>query len=917
MKKQKILIAVIFLTVSVGFIYQAKKTVKPTVSAPKKQTFDKPKTSIVKVDSSQLKSFKQRNQLGNDDIKPAKQKDTYIISRQPQEISLTDGNGKVYPNRQYRVQQTPNDSFISSQWYIDKISAKRAWDFSTGDTNVTTAVIDTGFALAHQDLSSQWAINSSEYGGGKQSNSLDDDGDGLVDNWRGWNFLDGNNNPQAGLSNPNSAYVSHGTATAGVIGAAGNNGIGIAGLSWQGKILPLQTMSDDGVGYTSDIAAAIDYAVAQGAKVVSMSMGTDEPDSFMQQSIDAAISAGVSVVAAAGNDGCDCILYPANYPNVIAVGSVSQADKRSSFSSYGVNLDLMAPGESILTTRWTSGGNAYGNSSGTSLAAPLVSGAVSLILSRKPTATPPEISQLLHLRSDAVSGQAAQVLNNTLGYGRLNAMKAASLLSFQNGALISGSDGKVYLVENGTKRYINSPTALASHRYSTGLIQRATDDQLADFSNGTSLRINEGTLISSSGRVYLIENGQKRWILSPTTLNKQAPKSPIYNVSETEATNYVDGESIFTQHNPGDLVENNGNVYLLSDSNGQVVKRHILSPAVMSSYGYKWSQLSKISNIEANSYADSSNLKLKAGSLVYDGLQNKLYVISINGSNHEKRWIAPSALSKLYPGRPFTDVSSTELASYSDGTNITDDITLTDGVIAQNSTGDVFQIQEGVKKYISSPLAASSNNISLNWVVRQYASKLDQLSFGTNINLSDGTLFEEGGKVYITRAGNKKWIISYDTFIELGYNKKPIYSGANGVAASLSLASPIARLPLTGSLTQGTDGKVYRVQGMSKHWIQSPLTLVSRGYSAIEVYKLGDIDMSQYSNGSDIQPRSGALVGSSDGKVYIFDSDSGLTTKSWILDPLILELLYRNVPLIYQNSNDLNQWQNASNITLD
>lgn len=884
-----------------------------------KQTFEQPRSTIVKIDNqAQLDNFKKANNLNENQIKPTHRQSYYIVDKKPEQI-VSNKDQKIYPNLQYRVQQTPNDTYVGSQWYLDKIAAKHLWDFSTGSAGVTTAVIDTGFALAHQDLSGQWTINSGEYGSGKESNGIDDDDDGYIDNWRGWNFYSGNNNPQAGVTNPSSIYVSHGSSTAGVIGAAGNNGLGVAGLSWQSKLLPLQTMSDDGVGYTSDISAAVDYAVVHGAKVINLSLGTDGRDDFLQQSIDDAIAAGITIVAAAGNDACDCMLYPANYPEVIAVGSTNQSDARSSFSSYGANLDLMAPGESILAPKWTAGGNSYSSTSGTSLAAPMVSGTAALILARKPTATPVEINQLLHLRSDAIGGQAPQAFNNYFGYGRLNAMKAASQLNFQNGALVQGNDGKVYLIEGGKKRWISSPTALVSNRLSFSEVQRATDAQLADFQNDSSLGIADGTLVNSTtdGKVYLFEDGKKRWILSQSVLMNQAPKIGLLNTNNAELNNYAEGTAVFTPHNPGDLVESGGAVYILESDTHQTVKRHILSPSVMVSYGYNWGLISSISSAEASAYPDGDDIGLKPGTLAYDSLQNRLYVISKSGNDYQKRWMASSVvLGELYPRRPYILVDTQELNAYADGLNITTADTATDGVIAQDSGGRVYEIIENTKNYITSPQAAETNHISLGWITNRFADSLAQINDGNDIGFAEGSLVEDNGKVYLVYNGSKYWMF-YSTFFELGYYRKPIYHVNPVLVSSLNVGNPLASLPLTGSLIQGSDGKVLLVSGNTIHWIASPLALISQRYSASEIRYLSDLEIAQYSVGTNVRVRSGTLVNSSDGKVYGIDSDGENPTKTWILDSLILDLIYKNVRMIYQSAGSIGGIVSADDLSLN
>jgi subtilisin family serine protease len=304
------------------------------------------------------------------------------------------------------------------------------------------AVIDTGFALNHEALRNQWWTNPGEIGPtssegpapnctsqglalDKSCNNLDNDGDGYASDWRGWDFVDGDNNPVAGKTTPSSTAAFHGSFVAGLVGGASDNANGDSGVAWGARIMPLQVLADTGTGYTDAIANAIDYAVAHGASVINLSLGSSYNDPFLHQSIDAAIAAGVTVVAASGNSNCDCILYPANYPETIAVGATDTSDARASFSSYGANLDLVAPGANVCSAFWTVANSttSYGCGQGTSFATPLVAGAAALILSRHGTAKPADIARYLAEGADSVAAMATDTTHQ-YGAGRLDITQA-------------------------------------------------------------------------------------------------------------------------------------------------------------------------------------------------------------------------------------------------------------------------------------------------------------------------------------------------------------------------------------------------------------------------------------------------------------------------------------------------------------
>jgi len=344
------------------------------------------------------------NNISAEDIKSIAGSSTYKINLPRADIKLpssTSGTVKTQDNIIYRALATPNDPLFSSQWHLSKIASPQAWDTSKSSSATKVAVIDSGFALNHQDLVAKFDI----------ANAFD--------------FINNDNSPMAGDSGP---FNYHGTMVAGLVGASTDNGKGVASVGWNTTILPIQALNDDGEGDTFSIASAISYAVTKGAKIINLSLGSFSSDPVLQSSIDSAIASGVSVVAASGNSGCDCIIYPANYPSVVAVGASDINDNRASFSNYGTNLDVVAPGTGTIRTTFMSDTNKtslYTNSaSGTSIAASIVSGAAALILDKNPTLTPAQLEAIIRNSSDKVSGMSGQNFTKEYGYGRLNTQKS-------------------------------------------------------------------------------------------------------------------------------------------------------------------------------------------------------------------------------------------------------------------------------------------------------------------------------------------------------------------------------------------------------------------------------------------------------------------------------------------------------------
>ncbi|HUT76829.1 MAG TPA: S8 family serine peptidase, partial [Polyangia bacterium] len=279
---------------------------------------------------------------------------------------LEDQPGVRYaePNYLYRIQATPNDPRFGELWGLDNtgqdlngtsgtpgadIDAAEAWDATTGSSDITVAIVDTGIANGHPDLAPNIRTNPGESGGGKQSNGIDDDANGLIDDWRGWDFYQSDNDP--------SDLNGHGSHVAGTVGGSGDNGQGVAGVNWQVGLMPLRVCSARGGCPTSDIASAFAYAGAEGAEVVNASLG----GRFSYTISDSIAGAPDTLfAAAAGNAGRDMDSpytssksYPCAYgfPNIVCVAATTQSDGVAEFSNYGVrSVDLGAPGTNILST---------------------------------------------------------------------------------------------------------------------------------------------------------------------------------------------------------------------------------------------------------------------------------------------------------------------------------------------------------------------------------------------------------------------------------------------------------------------------------------------------------------------------------------------------------------------------------------
>ena len=326
----------------------------------------------------------------------------------------------------------PNDPLIGEQWNVPLINMPEAWLIEKGDSSIVIAVVDSGIDYQHEDLASQIWVNLDEI----PDNGLDDDNNGYVDDVRGWDFTDAPNVAAEGdfLEGDNDPIdeTGHGTHVAGIAGASGDNGIGIAGLAWNCKLMAVRTgHSVAGVSglQDDDSSAAIVYAVDNGARIINMSWGSSSSSFVIRDVIDYAYARGVLLVAAAGNDFQNQVIFPAGYRKVIAVAATDQNKNRFYQSNFGASIDIGAPGNVILSTQIN---NQYRLLTGTSMAAPHVCGVAALVLSKRPNLTHEDVRNILVTTSDSIADSPELV-----GAGHLNAGRALMASGSLQGRIFS------------------------------------------------------------------------------------------------------------------------------------------------------------------------------------------------------------------------------------------------------------------------------------------------------------------------------------------------------------------------------------------------------------------------------------------------------------------------------------------------
>ncbi len=343
----------------------------------------------------------------------------------------------------FPVSKTTNDPYLSQQYALTNMKVFNAWNTMTGDTSIVIADVDCAINIDHEDLTNQikynWGeIGTDAHGRDKRSNGIDDDSDGYIDNWEGWDPVGDVNAGAGDIFQPNNdprpreAGASHGTHTAGCILAQGNNGVGIAGVAYGCKLLPIKVAGADydniSAGYEG-----IHYASTHGARIINCSWGgpiqgldTALANIFLLE----AKARGALVVAASGNginnDGVASSNdatpeYPANGPYVLSVGATDQNDQASSYSNYGNSVSVWAPGSGILSCDYP-GNSAYSAEDGTSFAAPNAAGVAGLLWSEHKDWLPEFISRQLIATCDNVVNPS----DRTDFWGRLNAATALS-----------------------------------------------------------------------------------------------------------------------------------------------------------------------------------------------------------------------------------------------------------------------------------------------------------------------------------------------------------------------------------------------------------------------------------------------------------------------------------------------------------
>lgn len=315
-----------------------------------------------------------------------------------------------------RTTATPNDYALSSaSLHLNQINATGAWNYFSGNSNITVAIVDNAVMWTHTDLVGNVYTNAGE----TPNNGIDDDNNGYIDDVNGFDVADWDNDPL-----PPNVNMSHGTMCAGIAAARTDNNNGVASIGWNVKMIPVKAQPD--MGSVSTVLygyEGIVYAARAKAKIISCSWGSSLSSKTEQAVVNYAWNRGSIVIASAGNSNGPFINYPGSYNNVYSVAGVDQNDVKSNLSSYGPWVDIAAPGDNIYTTLPYTGSPNYGGGTGTSMAAPMVAGLAALIWSKSPAMTKQDVLNCISSTAVNISTISANS-SYTLGAGRIDALAA-------------------------------------------------------------------------------------------------------------------------------------------------------------------------------------------------------------------------------------------------------------------------------------------------------------------------------------------------------------------------------------------------------------------------------------------------------------------------------------------------------------
>ena len=345
--------------------------------------------------------------------------DVYTAAEQLMEDPAVEWAEPVYIRH---LSYQPDDPQIAAQWHLSHIQCPQAWDLCQGDESVLIGIVDTGIELDHPDLQDNIWKNPDEIPG----NGIDDDGNGYTDDVYGWDFGNEDNDPSPGQASPLPPDRFHGTLVAGSAGAVTDNGTGVAAPAFNVRLLAVKVTEDD--DYDQNVRFAyqgIAYAADMGADIINCSFGGPGVSQAERTVIEYAVNRGAVIIAASGNSNLYGSDFPAGYRQVLSVGSTNQSDHRSYFSNYGPDVDVSAPGQSILST---DGYQDYDAVQGTSFSSPVAAGVTALVMAYHPDWTGDQAREQVRVSAVPID-DLNPGFEDYLGWGRIDAYRALTVSS--------------------------------------------------------------------------------------------------------------------------------------------------------------------------------------------------------------------------------------------------------------------------------------------------------------------------------------------------------------------------------------------------------------------------------------------------------------------------------------------------------
>jgi hypothetical protein len=458
----------------------------------------------------------------------------------------------------HKLDFTPNDPSAASQYHIAKIQAYSAWDLWKGDTNVVVGIVDSGTDWDHPDLEDNIKYNYAD-----PIDGLDNDNDGFIDNFRGWDVSENDNNPMVGAS-------THGSHVSGCASAVTDNATGVASPGFNCKFLPVKSTQDASAFSIDNGYDGIVYAADHGSNIINCSWGRSGGSAsiFEQETINyATFNKDALVVAAAGNNIFDSYHYPGSYDYVTCIAATNSADTKASFSNFHLSVDVSAPGDNILATNFN---DTYATEDGTSMSAPIAAGCAALIKSRFPSFNALQIGEQLRATADNIYANNAAYLGK-LGSGRVNLFRAVtdSLCPgvIMRSQKVTDHDDEIFmpgdtlsitgLFENLLRPTTSLTCSLVTNSNNVTILQpnfnagvMNTFDTLTNFSNEYRVYVKPTAPLNSvvTFRVVLTDGTWSDMFLFQITVNVDYVNIAINNVGTS-----VNSKSMLGYNQPGQL----------------------------------------------------------------------------------------------------------------------------------------------------------------------------------------------------------------------------------------------------------------------------------------------------------------------------------------------------------------------------